>query len=247
MIVNPLSLYTIGKRLFSQNVKTLGMNIKVCIVVILSLYMLDNIYAWSNTMFVNTRIDSLNHLYSSSSLPKDKSYADALASLYDDIMNYKNMLEKTADDFCAYEEGDDNRIQLINTLTCAFIPIVIFFILIYHLLFEVAVRREDQLERVVNILILLVCVFALFRIMIALSYVIPTFPKGFVWGNYGLNLFFTLILYLVICGIITRLSSLIKDEQEEIDNAVVPTAARPDQEQSHGEPVPQRDQVPDGE
>ena len=213
--------------LFSQNVKTLGMAIKVFIVGILSLYTLDNLYGWSNTLLVNTRIDSLNHLYSSSSLslPKDKSYADAFASLYDDIMNYKNMLEKTADDFCAYEEGDDNRIQLVNTLTCAIIPIVIFFILIYHLILEIAVKRDGQLERVVDILLLLSCVVALYRIMIALSYVIPTFPKEYVWANYGLNFFCTLLLYLVMCSIMTRLSLFIRNVQ---DNATAPPAPEPE-------------------
>lgn len=239
MIVNPLSLYKIGKMLFSQNVKTLGMTIKVFIVVILSLYTLDNLYGWSNTLLVNTRIDLLNHLYSSSSLPKDKSYADAFASLYDDIMNYKNMLEKTADDFCAYDEGDDNRIQLINTLTCAIIPIVIFFNLIYHLIVEIAVKRDGQLERVVDILILLACVVVLYRIMIALSYVIPTFPKEYVWGNYGFNLFCTLLLYLVMCNIMTRLSLFIRNEQEEQDNAAVPAAdVIPGQGRQQGEAAP---------
>lgn len=229
MIVNPLSLYKIGKNLFSQNVKTLGMAIKVCIVVILSLYTLDNLYGWSNLLLVNTRIDSLNHLYSSSSLPKDKSYVDAFASLYDDILNYKNIFEKTADDFCVYEERDDNRIQLINTLTCAIIPIVILIILIYHLILEVAVKREGQLERVVDILILLACVVVLYRIMIALSYVIPTFPKEYVWGNYGLNLFCTLLLYLVMCSLITRLSLFLRNEQEEQENAAPPAPEPEDQ------------------
>lgn len=238
MIVNPLSLYKIGKILFSQNVKTLAMAIKVFIVVILSLYTLDNLYGWSNTLLVNTRIDSLNHLYSSSSLPKDKSYADAFASIYDDIMNYKNMLEKTADDFCAYDEGD-NRIQLINTLTCAIIPIVIFFILIYHLILEIAVKRDGQLERIVDILILLACVVVLYRIMIALSYVIPTFPKEYVWGNYGLNLFCTLLSYLVMCSIMTRLSLFIRNEQEEQDNAAAPAASVIlGQGRLQGEPAP---------
>ncbi len=239
MIVNPLSLYKIGKSLFSQNVKTLGMAIKVCIVVILSLYTLDNLYGWSNTLLVNTRIDSLNHLYSSSSFPKDKSYADAFARLYGDIMNYKTIFEKTADDFRAFDKGGDNRIHLINTLTCAIIPIVIFIILIYHLILEVAVKRDDQLERVVDILILLACVVTLYRIMIALSYVIPTFPKEYVWGNYGLNLFCTLLLYLMMCIIMTRLSLFIRNEQEEQENATVPAVAPiPGQGRQPGEPAP---------
>lgn len=235
MIINPLTLYQNSKKLFSQNVHSLTMWIKVGLLIMFVLYAVDSLLGVSHTLIVNSRIDNLNHLYKSSSVSKDAAFSESFAIIKDDIMKYKNVFGNTKEDFSIYN-GVGRRIPLVNTLTSSIIPIVLFLILVYHFIIDVFVKRDNQIERLINILLLLVCVFFLFRIMVGLSYIIPTFPEGYVWGNYWLNLMLTIILYLILCGILNSLFEKLRTEPTEAGNSDLP--AEEDQENVTPAPAP---------
>lgn len=222
MIFNPLDLYKTSKTLFSQNVKTLTMPIKICVLIVFALLSLNSFLELTHTMMLNSRIDSLQHLYPEAERVNNATYKAEVAKMQNEIVSYKNVFEKSVDDF-TMTENECHRESLINTLTAGIIPIMLLLVLAFHLIEGVIVKREDQIERLVDIILLMSCTFLLFRVMIALSYAIPTLPEGYVWGNYWLNILLTVILYLLICGVMTSLSARIveipplADQHEDVD------------------------------
>ena len=208
MIVNPLVLYEKSKTLFSQNAKTLTMPIKTSVLIVFALLALNSVFECTHTMMLNSRIDSLQHLYPVAERVNDATYKAEETKIQNEIVSYKNVFEQSVDDF-AVSENKYHREPLINTLTVGVIPIALLLVLAFHFIESVIVKREDQMERVVDIILLMSFTFLLFRVMIALSYAIPTFPDGFVWGNYWLNILLSVVLYLLICGVMTSLSERI--------------------------------------
>lgn len=201
MIVNPTLIYQNSKKIFSQNVSTLSMFFKSCLLLLVVGLVLNNVLDFSQNLIINSKIDTLKHL----SEVSGKQYFEDYDALNQEIVNSKTIFTKTAESFSFYTD-DDNRVPIINTLTVAIIPLVLFLVLLFHFISDVAIKGDDQLERLLNIMLLLACAFGLFHVMLSLSFVIPTFPEGYLWGNYALNLFISLVLYLIICGIITSLS-----------------------------------------
>ena len=204
MIVNPTLLYQNSKKIFSQNVSTLSMPIKWGLLFLVALFVIDNVLGFSQGLIVNGKIDTIKHLYEGTG----KQYIEDYDALNQEIVNSKSFFAITAESF-SFFTNNDNRIPIINSLTVAIIPIVLFVILLFHFIEGLVIKRDGQLERLINILLLLVCVFGLFHVMLSLSIIIPTFPRGYLWGNYVINIFMSLILYLIICGIITNLSDKI--------------------------------------
>lgn len=240
MIFNPLDLYKTSKTLFSQNVKTLTMPIKICVLIVFALLALNSYLELTHTMMLNSRIDSLQHLYPEVERVNNATYKAEVAKMQNEIVSYKNVFEKSVADF-AMTEDECHREPLINTLTAGIIPIMLILVLAFHLIEGVIVKREDQIERLVDIILLMSCTFLLFRVMIALSYAIPTLPEGYVWGNYWFNILLTVILYLLICGVMTSLSERIVEMPQQADqDADVAEEGQP----AIGvpEPVPQVDE-----
>jgi hypothetical protein len=221
MIVNPLALYKKSKTLFSQNAKTLTMPIKTGMLIVFALLALNSVFEWTHTLMLNSRIDSLQHLYPAAERVNYTTYKAEVAKIQNEIVSYKNVFEKSVGEF-SVSDNESNREPLINTLTVCIIPIVLLLVLAFHLIESVIVKREDQIERMVDIILLMSCTFLLFRVMIAFSYAIPTFPDGFVWGNYWLNILLSVVLYLLICGVVTSLSERIveipqADPHDDVD------------------------------
>lgn len=233
MIFNPLDLYKTSKTLFSQNVKTLSMPIKIGVLIVFVLLALNSVLGVTHTMMLNSRIDSLQHLHPAAERVNDSTYKAEVAKMQNDIVSYKNVFEKTVDVF-SVSENECRREPLINTLTAGIIPIILLLVLAFHFIEGVIVKREDQIERLCNIILLMSCTFLLFKVMIAFSYAIPTFPEDFVWGNYWLNILLSVVLYLLICGVITSLSERIVE--------IAPQAEQHEEEAEeghHGEDDPE--------
>ena len=216
MIVNPLVLYEKSKTLLSQNVKTLSMSIKIGVLIVFALFIINSVFELTHTLMLNSRIDSLQHLYPAVERVNDVTYNAEVAKIQNEIVSYKNVFEKSIDEF-SVSENESHRVPLINTFTVGIIPIVLLLVLAFHLIESVIVKREDQIERVVDIILLMSCSFLLFRVMIAFSYAIPTFPEGFVWGNYWQNILLSMVLYLLICGVMTSLSGRIVEMPPQAD------------------------------
>ena len=227
MIFNPLDLYKKSKTLLSQNVNTLTMRIKVGVLIVFALFALNSMFELTHTLMLNSRIDSLQHLYPEAERANEATYKAEVAKIRNEIVSYKNVFEKTVDDF-SMTGNDCHREPLINTLSVGIIPLVILLVLAFHFIESIIVKLEDQTERVVDIILLMSCTFVLFRVMNALSYAIPTFPEGFVWGNYWLNILLTVALYLLLCGVTTSLSARIVEMPQQADqNADVPEEGQP--------------------
>lgn len=212
------------------------MPIKIGFLALFVLIALNSAFEFSHTLLLNTRTDALNHLYESSNIPKDVAYSNAIGQLRDEIVCYRNMFETTADAFTV-KDDIEHRTPLLNTLSSAIVPIIVFIVLLFHLMKEMIIKRDDQIERLVNILSLMIFVFLLFYGLIAFSYAIPTFPEGFVWGNYCVNILITLVLYLLICGIVTSLSDWIIAAPVDLQ-ADVPAV----EELDNTQPDPQQDE-----
>ena len=237
MIFNPLDLYKTSKTLFSQNVKTLTMPIKICVLIVFALLSLNSFLELTHTMMLNSRIDSLQHLYPEAERVNNATYKAEVAKMQNDIVSYKNVFEKSVAEF-SVSEDESHRESLINTLTAGIIPIILLLVLTFHLIEGVIVKREDQIERLCNIILLMSCTFLLFRVMIAFSYAIPTFPEGFVWGNYWLNILLSVVLYLLICGVITSLSERIVEIPPQADqNDDTVELEHPEEEAPEPEPL----------
>ena len=200
MIINPVLIYQNSKKIFSQNVSTLSMTIKLFLLLLVAVFFIDNILGISQNMIVNSKIDTLKHLSEIS----NKQYVEDCNALSQEVVNSKTIFAKTVDSFSFYMD-EDNRVPVINTLTVAIIPIVLFIILLFHIVLGIAIKRVEQLERLLNMILLLAFAFGLFHFMLSISYMIPTFPEGFLWGNYVVNLFLSLVLFLLICEVITCL------------------------------------------
>ncbi len=213
MIFNPLKLYRFSKKLFSQNVQSLNMTIKTLVIFFFVLFVCNSVLEFSHHLVINSRIDTIQHLLSVSNSIKDLTYKNQINLLKDEIVNYKDIIETTIGAF-AITDVTNMRTPLLNTLSIAVIPVILILILFLHLIEEIIVKRENQIERVVNIIILMICAFGIFHAMIVFSNTIPTFPEGYIWKNYLINILLTLLLYLVLCGIITQLSKSIVSEPE---------------------------------
>lgn len=240
MIVSPILLYQNSKKIFSQNVSTLSVSIKIFLLFLIAIFLIDNVFEFSQNIIINSKIDTLKHL----SEVSKKQYVEDYDALNQEIVNSRNVFAKTVDSFSFYT-NNDNRVPVINTLTVAIIPLVLIVILLFHIVEDIVIKANDQLERLLNMVLLLACAFSLIHVMLTISYVIPTFPEGFVWGNYVLNLFFSLLLFLLICGVITNLSEkIIDDTAPQVDT---PAAGNVVEEQENQEAAEAADVQPDAQ
>lgn len=228
MIVSPQLLYQNSKKIFSQNVTSLSMTLKVFLLLLFAVFVIDNLFGISQNLIINTKIDTLKHLSELS----NKQYTEKCNALSQEIINGKTIFTKTVDSFSFYMD-DDNRVPVVNTLSIAILPIVLFVILLFHIVEGIAIKRDEQLERLLNMILLLACTFVLFHVMVSISHIIPTFPEGYIWGNYVVNLFLSLVLFLLICGVVTNLYE--KLEGSHATQVDTPEMAVEQQDQQAGE------------
>lgn len=228
MIVKPQLLYQNSKKIFSQNVTSLSLTLKIFLLLLVVVFMIDNIFGISQNLIINSKIDTLKHLSEVSNMQ----YIEKCNVLSQEIINSKTIFTKTVDSFSFYMD-DDNRVPVVNTLSVAIIPIVLFVILFFHIVEGIAIKRVEQLERLLNMILLLACTFGLFHVMVSISHIIPTFPEGYIWGNYVVNLFLSLVLFLLICGLVTHLYE--KLEGSHASQVDTPELAAEQQNQQAGE------------
>lgn len=216
LIISPKDLYKSSKEIYRRNVYTLGMKTKMAIILIILALLANSYFGVSNTLIVNSRVDTITQMKESASLKDKIRIENDIKEQLSAVANYKDIFVKTKESFHATDE-DALRSPLANTLTVAFIPIVLFILGVYFLILKIVIKREGQWEHIVNLLLLCATAFGLFWLMIGVSDILPTFPEGFVWANYGFNVFFSLLLYLLLAFFITSISERLSLEAHSLD------------------------------
>ena len=111
MIVKPQLLYQNSKKIFSQNVTSLSLTLKIFLLLLVVVFMIDNIFGISQNLIINSKIDTLKHLSEVSNMQ----YIEKCNVLSQEIINSKTIFTKTVDSFSFYMD-DDNRVPVVNTL-----------------------------------------------------------------------------------------------------------------------------------
>lgn len=205
MIILPQTLFSTLERLYRENARTLTLKVKSLVLVLVALSFLDNIFGLSQTLYVNTQMDNIER--AEKLLPSDaqKPLVAQKELLSKEIIQRKDIIQSTKEMLIGEKDGN-GRMSFWNTVTAGILPVVFMLICLYYLLNTIVIKRKNQIEHVVNLLIMTIISLALFYIMVGLSSLVPQLSNETDTWNIVVNIAMSIILYLVICAIVTALS-----------------------------------------
>lgn len=207
MILRPHTLFSTLECLYRKNATSLTLKIKSFVLVLVVLLFLDNIYGLSHALCINTQMDNIER--AEKLFPSD--YKGALVEqkeqLVKEIIQRKNIIQNTKEMLIG-EKVENSRISFWNYITAGFLPIIFILICLYYLTNAIIIKRKNQIEHVVNLLIMTTISLVLFYFMVDLSSVVPQLLEETNTWNIVINIVMNIILYIVICALVTVLSKV---------------------------------------
>ena len=124
-----------------------------------------------------------------------------------EIIQRKDIIHRTKEMLVGEKDGN-GRLSFWNTVTAGILPIVFMIVCLYYLLNTIVTKRRNQIEHVVNLLILTIISLALFCLMVGLSSMVPQLSNETETWNNVVNIAMNIILYFIICALVTVLSKV---------------------------------------
>lgn len=128
--LNPFTLITRLKRVYSVYALSLPLKLKVSILAIMAILMLDNIFSISYTVITNSRMDTIEHMIESKPQMHVIYMIDYKRQLAHEYINHHSLLSDVKK-CLSTDEDSKRRVPLFNTLSSALLLIVLSVIVTF--------------------------------------------------------------------------------------------------------------------
>ena len=171
----PNTVYLCMKRLYFAHASTLSVTIKTVLLGLVFLFVVDDFNGCSHLLMINSKLDTVERLY------------ETQHNVDVNLLTYKNtlvneMVNNTPTIFLlgqlfTIEDNSEGRIQLIDTLTSALLPLVLMFLALWQFVRALFRKTIDQIERLLNLTLIVTLLMSFVWLMASISSKIPTIAE----------------------------------------------------------------------
>ena len=171
----PNTVYLCMKRLYFAHASTLSVTIKTVLLGLVFLFVVDDFNGCSHLLMINSKLDTVERLY------------ETQHNVDVNLLTYKNtlvneMVNNTPTIFLlgqlfTIEDNSEGRIQLIDTLTSALLPLVLMLLALWQFVRALFRKTIDQIERLLNLTLIVTLLMSFVWLMASISSKIPTIAE----------------------------------------------------------------------
>ena len=227
--LNPLTLITRLKKVYSVYALSLPLKLKVYMLAIIAIFLLDNILGISYTVITNSRIDTIEHMIESKPQMSDTYMINYKRQLAHEYINHHSMVS----DFtkCLSSDEDiEGRVPLFNTLTSALLLISLIIILTFIFARLSVLDSVNLYHHLTNYFIALFILIAMTWAIQGCALQVPQLCDG--WNyNYALYVIINIAIYGTLMWLLPEIpapsiSVLPASEIENTDNNDIGSVSR---------------------
>ena len=181
------------KRLYFAHASTLSVTIKAVLLGLVFLSVVDDFNGCSHLLMINSKLDTVERLY------------ETQHNVDVNLLTYKNtlvneMVNNTPTIFLlgqlfTIEDNSEGRIQLIDTLTSALLPLVLMLLALWQFVRALFRKTEDQIERLLNLALIIIILMSIVWLMASILSKMPTIAECPII-NYSIFGVVNIVLYL---------------------------------------------------
>lgn len=189
----PKAVYLCMKRLYFAHASTLSVTIKAVLLGLVFLSVVDDFNGCSHLLMINSKLDTVERLY------------ETQHNVDVNLLTYKNtlvneMVNNTPTIFLlgqlfTIEDNSEGRIQLIDTLTSALLPLVLMLLALWQFVRALFRKTEDQIERLLNLALIIIILMSIVWLMASILSKMPTIAECPII-NYSIFGVVNIVLYL---------------------------------------------------
>ena len=205
-LFKPKVVFLCMKRLYLTHATTLTVTIKAALFALALLFVIDDFVGCSHLLVVNSKLDTIDRI-SETKHNMDANFLIYKNALVNDMVNNTPTIVSFGILFTA-GDNSEGRIQVIDTLTSAFLPLVLMFLVLWQFVRALFRKTADQTERLLNLALIVILLFLFVWLMANISSKMSTLAE-FPIINYSIYFIVNILLYILLWFI------LLKDYSQE--------------------------------
>lgn len=203
------TVYLCMKRLYFAHASTLTVTIKAVLLSLILLFVVDDFCGCSHLLMVNSKLDIVERLYGTQH-NVDVNCLNYTNELIIDMVNYKPNIVSFGQ-FLTTEKNSEERIQMIDTLTSALLPLFLMLLALWQLVRALFRKTVDQMERLINLALIVILLVSIVWLIASISCKLPTIAECPII-NYLIYVIVNIVLYLLLRLILLKNYSQVSNQ-----------------------------------
>lgn len=195
-MMNPITIIKRLKRAYNNYASVQSLKMKSIVLSVIVLLLFDNILGLSYTLFINSKIDTIEHMIDSKPKIPETYFVTYKRLIVHEYINHRTLLSEIRNCF-SFNEESNGAIPGVVLITSSLLPLFLMLIVVFFFFKILFLGKSNNMEHGVNLLLIFIGLSLCSAIMRWIALQLPMFFKCWIW-NYAVYAAINIALFYLL-------------------------------------------------
>ena len=205
-MMNPITIIKHLKRVYSNYASVQSLKMKTIVLSVIVLLVFDNILGLSYTLYINSKIDTIEHMIDSKPKIPETYFVTYKRLIAHEYINHRTILSDIRDSF-SFNKEKNGVIPGVVLITSALLPLYLMLIVVFFFFKTLFLGKSNCMEHGVNLLLIFVGLSLCSAIMRWIALQVPMFLECWIL-NYIIYAVINIALFYLLQLILPKIKGV---------------------------------------